>query len=324
MGSWGGYVLGKISPEELGYVMGHEHLLSLTPGPWLNGGNYNDEIDLAINAVKSLPNRGFNTIVDLSPYGVVGRDDYGSNAAWLKELSSETGIHIVSGTGTYLDAFSPQWVLDATLDELTERFIQDATIGIGNSGVIADIYGEQATGLNEITPNEEKGLRAVARASLVTGLAIKTHTTHGTMALDQIAILKEEGVDLSRVVIGHIDTQQELSTEYAIQILNQGVNIGIDTIGKQTWEYFLSPPPPQRPDGPFVSNFMYRSDNNRIQMIAELVSLGYVEQLFLGMDLTGAEVYMNPKTEGQNGYNYLHDVFIPKLITAGELRLIDI
>ncbi|WP_422640847.1 hypothetical protein [Vibrio aestuarianus] len=26
---------------------------------------------------------------------------------------------------------------------------------------------------------------------------------------------------------------------------------------------------------------------------------------------------MNPATEGENGYNYLHDVFIPRLLDAG-------
>jgi predicted metal-dependent phosphotriesterase family hydrolase len=31
-------VLGPVAPDELGRVLHHEHLLSLTPGPWLSGG----------------------------------------------------------------------------------------------------------------------------------------------------------------------------------------------------------------------------------------------------------------------------------------------
>src|SRR3546814_3851803 len=90
---------------------------------------------------------------------------------------------------------------------MTERFVEDAE-GDGRM-VAAGIYGEQATGLEEITPHEEKCLRAVARAHRRTGLAISTHTTHGTMGLEQLDILAEEGADLDRVVIGHMDIQPD-------------------------------------------------------------------------------------------------------------------
>ena len=33
-------VLGPVAPEEAGRILHHEHLLSLTPGPWLSGGRH--------------------------------------------------------------------------------------------------------------------------------------------------------------------------------------------------------------------------------------------------------------------------------------------
>src|SRR6185312_15031685 len=120
-----------------------------------------------------------------------------------------SGVHVVAGSSVYLEAFSPAWAVQADLREMTERFVADAGAGIGSSGVPAGIFGEQATSLDRITAHEEKCLRAAARAARESGLALTTHTTHGTMALEQLEILRQERVDLSRVVIGHMDTRAD-------------------------------------------------------------------------------------------------------------------
>lgn len=165
---------------------------------------------------------------------------------------------------------------------------------------------------------ELKGFRALARASLETGLSVMTHCTHATMAEEQIKIFQEIGVPLSRAVLGHIDTQvDEIDMDYALKLVDTGVNIGVDTIGKQVWQYFLSPEPENQPDGRFTRNFMYRSDTNRASMVAELCSRGYAGQIFLSMDITGAEIYMNTETTGQRIYSYLAEVFIPMLSELG-------
>src|SRR5690606_37771337 len=122
-------------------------LLSLVPGPWLSGGASDDRVDLAVNALSSLAAAGVGTVVDISPYGVVGRNDDGSNAALLREIAERTGLNIVSGTAVYLEAYSPRWTLDATLPELAARFLADATTGIAETGVEAGVFGEQATSL---------------------------------------------------------------------------------------------------------------------------------------------------------------------------------
>src|SRR6218665_671979 len=118
--------LGPVPASELGRVMPHEHLLSLTPGPWLTGGVRDDAVDRAVDALASLAGLGFKTIVDLSPYGVVGRDDNGDNAALLIEISRKSGLHIVSGSAFYLESYAPAWVQDADTSALTTRLIRDA------------------------------------------------------------------------------------------------------------------------------------------------------------------------------------------------------
>jgi predicted metal-dependent phosphotriesterase family hydrolase len=328
-------VNGPVHPAQIDGVLHHEHLLSLTPGPWLSGGRTpgagappaavqrdQDQVQRAVDALSQLPALGINTVVDLSPYGVVGRDARGANVALLREISRRSGLHIITGTSVYLEAFSPTWTVDATVDELTERFIADATTGIDGGGIRAGIYGEQATSLGRITPHEEKCLRSAARAHVQTGLSLVTHTTHGTMALEQIAILEQEGADLRRVVIGHMDTHRDI--DYVRRVADRGVNIAFDTIGKQYWDFRVQPLPADQPDGEFPKQAYLRSDHTRADRIAQLVADGYIGQILLAQDLTGEEVYLNPATHGQWGYAYLVGAFSQLLgergVSAADIR----
>lgn len=308
-------VFGPVPSADLGRVMPHEHLLSLVPGPWLTGGRADNQVDLAVGALDGLHASGFGAVVDLSPYGVVGRSADGANVTQLREISHQSGVDIVVGTAIYLEAYAPAWAREASLDELVARLVADAATGIGGTDVRAGVYGEQATSLGEITPFEERMLRAVARAHTENGLAIFTHTTHGTMTQEQLDILQSEGADLGRVVIGHIDTQ--LNVDVARAVLDRGALVAVDTIGKETWDFFLEPAPAERPDGEFVKHAFARSDQGRADMVAQLVAEGYGEQILLAQDLTGAEVWMNPATHGQRGYVYLAEVFLPMLRERG-------
>ena len=303
-------VTGPVPANRAGRILHHEHLLSLTPGPWLTGGQTSHaagQVAAAVSALRGLRSRGFNTVVDLSPYGAVGRDANGDNVALLKEISEKSQIYIVAGAAVYLESFSPQWAKKASLAQLTERFIADATDGIGNTAITAGIFGEQATSLNEITAHEEKCLRAAAHAAKSTGLALVTHTTHGTMADRQIEILRDEGMDLTRVVIGHQDTRAGF--DGLLQILQTGVNIAFDTIGKQAWDFFLTPPEAHPQDGEYTKRACRRSDVTRMTWLLRALEHGYLSQVLLSQDLTGAEVYLNPDTHGQWGLSYLAAAF---------------
>lgn len=315
-------VLGPVEVGDLGRVLHHEHLLSLTPGAWCcacTGAPLGEvgeaQVDLAVSSLARLREHDVRTVVDLSPYGVVGRDARGINVELLAEISRRAGVHVISGTATYLEAFSPAWAIEADIDELTERFIADVTDGIDGGTIRAGILGEQATSLGEITPFEERCLRASARAHRVTGAALITHTTHGTMALEQIGMLEEEQVDLDRVVIGHMDTHPELG--YVRAVLERGVSVAFDTIGKQFWDFRVAPLPDDMTEGEFKKDAYYRADATRADRIAALVAAGFVDRIFLAQDMTGSEVYLNPDTHGQRGYAYLFDDFAAMLRVRG-------
>ncbi|WP_327066215.1 phosphotriesterase family protein [Kitasatospora sp. NBC_01302] len=304
-------VLGPVAPSLLGRVLSHEHLLALTPGPGLA----QDPVEQAVAALGGLAAYGVDTVVDLSPYGDAGRDPYGANVLLLREISRRSGVHVVAGTATYRAEFSPPWVRAAGGEELTARFVADARSGIGPTDVRAGVLGEQPTGLGEVSAHEETGLRAAARAHHATGLALTTHTTHGTMALEQLAILDQEQVPRDRVVIGHLDNHPEL--DYVRRVLDTGASIAFDSVGKQDWDQRTPPPAAERPDGEHAKRALHRSDRTRARRLARLVAEGYAEQIVLSQDLTGGQAYLNPTTHGRWGYRYLPAVFLPLLAELG-------
>jgi predicted metal-dependent phosphotriesterase family hydrolase len=303
-------VLGPVADTDLGRVMAHEHVFSLQPGGWMG-----TDVDAAVAALLPLRDLGFGTVVDLSPYGVVGRDPDGANAVALREVAVRAGLHIVAGTAVYLESFAPDWAREASVEELAARFVRDATVGIGSTSVRAGVLGEQATGLDTISPFEERAFRAALQAQRETGLALFTHTTHGTMAHEQLDLVVAEGVDPGRVVVGHLDTQ--LSADLAQSLLDRGALVAVDTIGKQVWDFFLGPVGGDRAEGEFAKQAFFRADTRRADLVAGLVERGYVDRIVLAQDLTGAECWMNPDTHGRLGYRYLAEVFVPMLHERG-------
>ncbi|MDL1873827.1 hypothetical protein FBQ85_01435, partial [Cytophagia bacterium CHB2] len=101
--------------------------------------------------------------------------------------------------------------------------------GLAGTGVKAGIL-KCATDEPGVTPGVERVLRAVARAHRETGAPISTHTHAGTRrGLEQQAIFTEEGVDLSRVVIGHSGDTTDVA--YLEELIANGSYLGMDRFG---------------------------------------------------------------------------------------------
>jgi phosphotriesterase-related protein len=112
-----------------------------------------------------------------------------------------------------------------------------------------------------VTPGVEKVLRAVARAHRRTGVPISTHTHAGTRrGLEQQDIFEQEGVDLSRVVIGHSGDSEDL--EYLETLMKRGSFIGMDRFGVD----------------------VILPTDKRVATIAALCERGYAGQMVLSHD----------------------------------------
>ena len=288
---------GPVDPDALGATLMHEHVTSHAPGD-------GDAVAAAERALAGLTHLGIASVVDVTGRG---RAASARGLHDLQTLTDRVDVNLIVGFAFYKDPILTELNLDLDLDGLVELYRRQATDGIAGSPVRAGLYGEIGTSLDEITPLEELHLRAVARAHVETGLAISTHCTLGTMAIEQAAILGEDGADLSRVVLGHLDLRPD--PEYLEQVLATGVNIAFDTFGKEWFDY-------QLPGQPLKQTF-HRPDGDRVRALVELISRGYSDRIVLSSDMTGLEAYFNPTTHGRHGYGYLHEVVLPQLLDAG-------
>src|SRR5262249_28951143 len=145
------------------------------------------------------------------------------------EAAQRSGMQAIVATGIWWRP--PQYVDTHTPDQVAELFIRDIEQGCQGTGIRAGII-KCATDTAGVTPAIETVLRASARAHRATGVPISTHTyAAGKMGLEQQRIFREEGVDLSRVVIGHSGDSEDL--EYLGALIGAGSTIGMDRFGIQ-------------------------------------------------------------------------------------------
>jgi phosphotriesterase-related protein len=296
-------VLGPVDPAALGWTLPHEHTaiaLWHIPNRWDYWELRRDE-PVILEELGAFRAAGGGTLVDVTLDGV-GRDP-----GWLAGLASTTGLHIVMGAGWYRGAHYPAEALidRRTVDALADVIVRDATVGVGDSGIRAGIIGEIGTDKPWLSAGEERVHRAVARAARRTGLAITTHAVQSTVGLDQLDVLEAEGADLTRVVIGHADSNPSL--DYHLAIVERGASVEFDFLG-------MSFTPLERHgEGRIVDN------------LRELLARGHVERILLSQDVCHDSQL---KRYGGNGYTYLADMFLPRLRAAGvseaEIRTITV
>jgi predicted metal-dependent phosphotriesterase family hydrolase len=279
-------VCGPVAPAQLGPTYAHEHLLGAPPS-WCDETDPDFQMLDAEAAARELTlfkQAGGGAIVEMSP------PDYQRQPAGLRELARRTGVHIIMTTGLHKERFSQPLTAAASIEELARRFAREVSEGVDESGVRAGVI-KAATSLHTITAGEEKVLRAAARAHLATGAPISTHTQNGTMGLEQLAIFKEEGVDLSRVAIGHVD--HRLDYDYHRAMLDTGATLIYDQISKEK----------------------YAPDRERIALLKRLIAAGYGAQLLLSGDFGRASYWT--ANGGAPGLTYILQRFLPWLIAEG-------
>jgi len=295
-------VSGPIPPERLGFTLPHEHTgiaLWHIEKRW-DYWELTPDDDLLTEELRDYRRRGGGTLVDLTLDGV-GRDPHR-----LRRLASSTGLNIVMGCGWYRGAHYPAEALidRRSVQELAAEIVGEFERGVRDTGIRPGIIGEIGTDKPWVSAVEERAHRAAARASLQTGMAITTHGVQSAVGLAQLQIFSEEGVDPSRVVIGHADSYLDL--DYYLSVLDTGANLQFDFLGHRFGvEEALEP--------------------RLVETIVELLERGFAPQLLLSQDVCHNRQL---KAYGGFGYVYLHQHFLPTLRTAavgeGEIRAMTI
>ncbi len=331
-------VLGPVEPEKLGMTVTHEHLFvdlraSHLPyqlrglsfqvtnedypatemhlyGARVEPGNLHlarqmepiwdnyflaDE-KLAIREAFEYKRHGGGAIVDVTSIGIK-RDPLA-----LRRVSEATGLHIVMGAGWYQKLYHPSNMDELTVEEMTGRIVRDVTEGVDGTGIRSGIIGEIGVNGRPIVENEEKSVRAAARASRLTGAAI---SFHGPTAAEErhrvLDIVAEEGADLHRVVMGHSDSMAYCEPALTLELLSRGVYIELDMLGRE-------------------AAIGLSQTEMGVRSIQRMIEEGYEERIVLSHDVCWK---IHLKHYGGFGYSFIPERFLPHLrkIGVGDERI---
>jgi phosphotriesterase-related protein len=284
--------LGPVATTELGPTLMHEHVVTRSPGVQENWPHLWDRsgiLDIAERKMADLYSRGIRSIVDLTTV------DLGRDIDLILGVARRSRVHIVVATGVW---WMPQRYFSAHgVDAVADLFIRDITQGIANSGVKAAII-KCATDTAGVTPVIDNVLRASARAQKATGVPISTHTwAAGRTGEMQQAIFAQEGVDLSRVIIGHSGDSEDLG--YLRGMMERGSIIGMDRFG--------------------LENFLTTS--KRVDVVARLCAEGYAGKMVLSHDANCWSDMLSEEAKRRTRplwhYNHISDDILPALRKAG-------
>lgn len=258
-------IRGPIETGVLGPTLMHEHVFVLSPEILQNHPEFWDEEERVTDAVAKLDElkgRGIDSIVDPTVIGL------GRYIPRLQRIAEQTELNIVAATGLYTYNDLPFFfrlrpgpgALVEGPEPMVAMFVEDITEGIAGTGVKAAII-KCATDELGLTPGVERVLRACARAHRETGVPITTHTDVATFrGRDQQRVFREEGVDLTRVVIGHSGDSSDL--DYLRELIDNGSMIGMDRFGVDA----------------------YSSFDQRVAVVVDLCEQGYADRMVLAHD----------------------------------------
>jgi phosphotriesterase-related protein len=200
-------VTGPIEPRKLGRTLMHEHVVvdfigaaKTTPDRYDPGLAF----ETALPHFQKLRERGVKTLVECTPR-YIGRD-----GVLLRRLSLASGVQIVTNTGWYAAVnhkFLPPEAGTESVEQIAARWLSEWQSGIDGTGkrttLIRPGFLKLGTGNGPLPPVDAKLVRAAARVHRATGLTIAIHTGDGAAALDEIRLLREEGIAPAALIWVH-------------------------------------------------------------------------------------------------------------------------
>lgn len=315
-------VTGWIDSSAVGRVLPHEHILCdlrKLVAPLDNGIFYDkvalcnygalsrnpyavldnallDDRQTAIAEMEGLMKIGFNLVADATT-------DFGRDIHFFRELTEKTGIHIVAGTGSYIDAAVSAAFKSKSVAEMRQIILDELLVGIDGTDSKAGMIGEIGSS-DKMTEAEHKFIQAAAEAQHETGFGMHIHAClwnrEGLNALDYAVAC---GADATKICVDHSDVL--LDEEYMLGIVDRGAYVEFDNFGK---EYYVD----RWNRNLLQGSFAY--DKERVQMIKKLIDRGYINQILITNDICLKSMLHN---YGGWGYDHIGVNILPMMEDFG-------
>lgn len=274
-------VTGDVAKESLGFTYSHEHLIG-SPPAWKSAADPDLEIldeDRALQETLLAQQAGVRSLYEASAW------DYGRNPAALRRISERSGVRIIACAGFNKGEWFDDLLADWSLDRLTEHIITDVTIGMDSTEIRGGVI-KFGTGYNHISSTEERVIRAAGKAHRVTGAPLHGHTETGTMALEQLEILREEGVDPRHVGLVHLTRNPDPFLHR--QIAATGAYLCYDGFSK----------------------IKYAPESTRTSCLRAVIEAGHANRLIIGGDLARRSDLSS--YTGGPGLGYIANRWLPR------------
>ena len=330
-------VLGPIAPSALGFTTMHDHVMfdgrvmgrRMRPIIWDCKLPIPPDVPVALDNIAFLLNNCFLTdaamlqddedelvqeCIDFAATGAqsileVSAVGIRCNCEHLRAISARSGLNIIASTGFYTSDSWPEQYQDWTVCQLHDFMLREATEGIAGTDILP---GNVKIGLQSLTLQEERALRAAAQVCNETGLPLTIHPSNaaGGNRMEVIRILKEESFDISRLIFAHTRVEKypatlrellyhpelyQVDTTLARAVMDTGANCTFEVMNPCGFEA--------------VGDYE-NGDIGRLAGIYDLIQSGYSGQMMLGNDVCGRSMLFR---HGSMGYLRLTTFVIPTL-----------
>jgi phosphotriesterase-related protein len=300
-------VRGAIDTAELGPTYMHEHVFVLDadsqqnyPSEW---GNEDDRVRDAIGKLKAMAAQGIRSIADPT---VVGLGRYIPRIQRIAAQVPELNIVVATGCYTYDQVPFFFYYRDPAIyaalgaevpDPMIEMFNGDITEGIAGTGVKA-AFLKCAIDRKGLTDGVARIMRAVARSHRHTGapITVHTHPDSETGLVVKKLLCDEEGVDPTRVVLGHSGDSTDV--DHLSALADAGFILGMDRFGINV-----------------ETTFEARADT-----LIEMCQRGYADRMVLAHDASCYMDWIDPQLLAlmtQWHYLHIHDDVLPYVRDRG-------
>ena len=326
-------VTGTIGRAQLGTTLTHEHLfidLAKLFNPNVNDSNYeffhskldtqvlgairyyhqanHDNYQLldkqtAIDEILLYKEYGGVSVVDATSIGI------SRNPEGLRDISQQTGINIIMGSGFYVNDAHPDYVGNSSEEELAEHIVRDILEGVDDSGIRSGIIGEIGCSW-PLTVDEKKVLVAATIAQKETGGSILIHPGRDEGSPEEIfEVLIKNKADLSRTILGHID-RTVFDREQLIEIAKTGCYLEWDLFGNESSvcnETIISK---------YLANptINHPNDGTKLDTILNLAIEGYGNKILFAQDICTKHRLIK---YGGHGYAYILRHIVPYMYSKG-------
>lgn len=316
-------VTGRISPEEMGFTLPHEHVfwdLSFYLPSDLDPENHHDkrnqpvcaenlaqmryhlteyadnviqqDMEIALKELGWYKEAGGVTICDNGCYGL------NCDPLMLKEASERSGVQIVRGTGAYQGFTLPEEIATLDVDQLAELMIREIREGIGDTGIKCGFLGE--IGMNAgLYERSMLSLKAAAIAQKETGAAITIHQPGLEHWADKMfQVITDHGGSLEKTVFCHCDPFLP-EPDYLDHIAKSGAYLSFDFFGLEAV---------------LGGNLWLPTDRDRILGIKEQIEKGNLNRILLSHD-TAYKCML--RQYGGFGYGHIKEHILPFMRSFG-------